>query len=175
MNTKNNKRRRESVEKIEKTFIEFLQTQEIEEITVSQICKSAQINRSTFYANFVDIYDLTDKIREKLEADFAHLYDGKMPMNSEQSGALKMFRHIYENQLFYKTYFKLGYDRKHTVLTYDREQASKHFDSKHIDYHIEFFRSGLNAIIKMWLANGCKETPEELEEIICTEYKGRTF
>jgi len=39
MNTKNNKRRRESVNKIEKAFIELLQNKELNEIKVSDICK----------------------------------------------------------------------------------------------------------------------------------------
>lgn len=39
------------------------------------------------------------------------------------------------------------------------------YDNKHIDYHIEFFRTGLNAVIKKWLSNGCKETPKEINEL----------
>ena len=41
------------------------------------------------------------------------------------------------------------------------------------EYHITFFQSGFNAIVKMWLAGGCKETPEEMNEIIRSEYQGR--
>jgi hypothetical protein len=43
----------------------------------------------------------------------------------------------------------------------------------HIRYHIEFFRNGLNAIIKLWLAGGCKESPSEMAEILKKEYRGR--
>lgn len=172
MNTKNNKRRRESVEKIEKTFVELLQTRELKEISVSDICKLCEINRSTFYANFLDIYDLADKIRDKLESEFAEVFH-ENDLNREESGALMMFHHIKDNQLFYKTYFKLGYDEKHQVLVYDVIRAEKDFDNKNIKYHIEFFRNGINAIIKMWLKDGCVESPEEMAEIIKAEYKGR--
>ncbi len=172
MNTKNNKRRRESVEKIEKAFIELLQSKELKEITVSDICKITGLNRSTFYANFLDVYDLADKLREKLEADFAGLFSEDNDMR-ERNGALKMFTHIKENQIFYKTYFKLGYDEKHQVLIYDTDRAEKDFGGTHIKYHIEFFRNGLNAIIKMWLSGGCVESPAEMAEIIKREYSGR--
>ena len=60
MNTKNNRRRRESVEKIEKAFVKLLQTEELKRITVADICKESGLNRSTFYANFLDVYDLAD-------------------------------------------------------------------------------------------------------------------
>ena len=171
MNTKNNKRKRESVEKIEKAFIELLQEKELKEISVSDICKITGLNRSTFYANFLDIYDLADKLRDKLEEEFSSLFVNED--DREQNGALKMFTHIKENQIFYKTYFKLGYDEKHKIMIYDVERAKNDFDNKYIDYHIEFFRNGINAIIKMWLNGGCKETPEEMHEILKQEYRGR--
>ncbi len=172
MNTKNNKRRRESVAKIEKAFVEMLQTKEIKEITVSDICKKTGLNRSTFYANFLDVYDLADYLRKNLENDFSRVFKDDENSN-EGNGALKMFRHIKENQIFYKTYFKLGYDEKHQVVVYDVNRAQKDFDNKFIDYHITFFKNGINAIIKMWLENGCKESPEEMAEIIKQEYRGR--
>lgn len=171
MNTKNNKRRRESIDKIEKAFVELLQENELKNITVSDICKKTELNRSTFYANFLDIYDLADKVRESLVSDFAHVFSNYD--NKDRNGALKMFTHIYENQLFYKTYFKLQYDEKHAIQIYDANRASTDFDNKNIKYHIEFFRNGLNAIIKLWLSGGCKESPQEMAEVLKQEYKGR--
>lgn len=66
MNTKNN-RRRKSIELIEKAFIELMQDKELNQIKASDICKMCGLNRSTFYSNYVDIYDLADKLREHLE------------------------------------------------------------------------------------------------------------
>ena len=172
MNVKNNKRRRESQEKIEKAFIELLQTREIKDITVSDIIKVTELNRSTFYANYMDIFDLADKTREKLEADFSNLFSDYNYM-SEHSGALRMFTHIKENQIFYKTYFKLCYDDKHLISIYDVNRAEKEQLGDNLKYHIEFFRNGLNAIIRLWLAGGCKESPEEMAEVIKKEYRGR--
>ena len=172
MNVKNNKRRRESQEKIERAFIELLQAREIRNITVSDLIKMTELNRSTFYANYIDIFDLADKTREKLENEFSNLFADYDYFN-ERSGALKMFTHIKENQIFYKTYFKLCYDDKHLISTYDVKRAvSEHID-QNIKYHIELFRNGLNAIIKLWLANGCQESPEEMAAVLKQEYRGR--
>ena len=172
MNVKNNKRRKESKEKIEKAFIELLQTYEIKDITVSEIIKMTGLNRSTFYANYVDIFDLADKTREKLEKEFSNLFADYDYFN-ERTGALKMFRHIKENQIFYKTYFKLCYDEKFLITVYDAKRAEKEHIDSNVKYHIEFFRNGLNAIIKLWLAGGCQESPEEMAAVLKTEYSGR--
>lgn len=172
MNVKNNKRRRESQEKIVKAFIELLQTREIKEITVSDIIKNTELNRSTFYANYIDIFDLADKTRVILENEFSSLFADYDYFN-DRSGALKMFTHIKENQLFYKTYFKLCYDDKHLISIYDTRRAEQEHIDSNIKYHIEFFRNGLNAIIKLWLAGGCKESAEEMAEVLKQEYRGR--
>ncbi len=172
MNTKNNSRRRASVQKIYSAFTELLQEKEIKNISVTEICTMTGLNRSTFYANFLDVYDLADKLREKLEQDFSENF-ADIRKNGTANGALRMFTHIKENQLFYKTYFKLGYDEKDTIFTYDETRAEKDFAGENILYHIEFFRAGLNALIEMWIAGGCKESPEEMAEIIKAEYKGR--
>ena len=172
MNVKNNSRRKASQEKIGKAFVQLLQERELKEITVSDIIKHTGLNRSTFYANYLDIYDLADKVKEELELEFSETF-ADYDYYHERTGALKMFTHIKENQLFYKTYFKLCYDSAHQVTVYDTKRAQQELDGRNIKYHIEFFRNGLNAIIKLWLANGCQESPEEMAEVLKTEYKGR--
>lgn len=169
MNIKNNRRRRESVKQIESAFIELLQTKELHDITVCEICKRSRLNRSTFYANYTDIFELADKIKSHLE-EVNLLYEAEQ---AQEFNYLKLFCHIKENQSLYRTYFKLGYDHQKKIEQYDTKLAEQYFDNRHIAYHMEFFKSGLNAIIKIWLSNGCKETPEEMNEILRREYQER--
>lgn len=173
MNTQNNRRKRASMQKIEQILVELLQTKELNQIRVSDICKRANLNRSTFYANYVDIYGLADAIREKLEVQVAELYTDEVAQGFNSNNYLILFQHIAQNQIFYRTYFKLGYDEKYQIVAYDHNLAKKHFDSSFIEYHMEFFKSGLTRIIKLWLQNGCQETPEEMFEILKSEYRGR--
>lgn len=107
MNTKNNKRKRESMQKIEQVLIEFLQTKELTQISVSDICKKANLNRSTFYANYVDIYELADTIMEKLEARVAELHKDEITQGFNSNNYLVLFQHIAQNQIFYRTYFQV--------------------------------------------------------------------
>ena len=107
-----------------------------------------------------------------MEIEFAKF---QLSNNSKQNpdGYLNMFRYIKDNQIFFKTYFKLESISMSLPTQYNIELAEKYYDNKFIDYHIEFFRAGLNAIIKKWLNNGCLESPEEINEIITTEYKNK--
>jgi len=173
MNTPNNKRKKASVERIERVFIDLLQTKELAEISVSEICKQAKLNRTTFYANYMDIYGLSDSIRDKLERNLSDLYQNEITQGFNSNDYLKLFCHIKENQIFYKTYFKLGYDDNYKIFTYDTRLAKQHFQNRFVEYHMEFFKSGITKIIKLWLQNGCRESPEDMYEIIKSEYRGR--
>jgi len=171
MNTPNNKRRRESQRRMENAFVQLLQKKELNQVSVTDICKAAEVNRTTFYANYQDIYALAEAVKQRLESEVLDLYREEWAAERSSHDFLPLFRHIRDNQLFYKTYFALCTDGQLNVIGYDRTAAAKRFDNQHIDYHIEFFGNGLNAVIKKWLREGCRETPEEINTIILAEYR----
>ncbi len=174
MNTPNNKRKKDSQLKIEKAFIELIQTKEINEITVTDICKKTNLNRSTFYANYIDIYDLVDKIKERMINDFFELYKEEVSIKQHSYDFLKLFRHIKENQLFYKTYFKLNIDLSPAIEFIEQKEVERFFEKvENTDYHVAFFKAGLNAVLNKWLNNNCDLSPEEINQIIVSEYSGR--
>ena len=109
-----------------------------------------------------------------MEHEFANIFLSDTEAGQNPSSYLKMFYHIQENQIFYKTYFKLKFDNYSPTTYFHEELAEKYYNNKHIDYHIEFFKAGLNAIIKKWLNSNCKETPEEMVAILTAEYNLKT-
>ena len=177
MNVQNNKIRKVSQEKIEKAFVTLLQEKELNQITVTDICKITKLNRTTFYNNYLDIYDLAAKIRLKLIQDVDDLYHDENIMKYNSNDFSKIFHLIKKNQLFFKTYFKLENDSNMLPskenFRYDTNLAKKYYNNQHIDYHIEFFKAGFNAIVKKWLKNGCKESPDEIYQILMSEYDNK--
>ena len=119
-------------------FVQLVQTKEINQISVTEICKKANINRSTFYANYLDVYDLADKITEQIENEVALLYQDEREKKNNTNDYLKLFYHIKENQIFYKTYFKLNRDKHFIIKEYDTNLSKIMYNDQHIDYHIEF-------------------------------------
>lgn len=173
MNTVNNKRRKSSQEKIKKVFTQLLQTKELNKVTVTDVCKKAGINRTTFYSNYYDIYDLADSMRKEIEGVIQELYSDEIENAYNSNDFLPIFRYIKENQILFRFYFKLGYDEQYHIIRYDHNLAKEFFNDEFVEYHCEFFRAGINRIIKMWLSGGCKESPEQMAGIIKAEYKGR--
>lgn len=50
------------------SFIEIRAQKRLEKITVKELCDKAQINKSTFYAHYHDIYDLSDQLETEVVA-----------------------------------------------------------------------------------------------------------
>lgn len=173
VNQKNNHAKKGSIIAIEKAFVRLLQYQEIKEISVTKICQEAHVNRSTFYANFIDVFDLVDKLQERMMSEFTELYEYEVNEKYNSNDFLKLFRHISANKILYKTYFKLNLNLKVNIIEYDSALAKKLFNNEYLDYHSEFFRSGITAIIRKWLNNDCDLSPETMSHIIASEYQNK--
>ena len=98
MNTKNNKRFYETEIRMESAMLEIMKSTEFEKITVKRICEKANVNRSTFYAHFIDIYDMIDKMEIELSKELLNQYiENKTEILSEQS-LIPFLKHIKKHQ-----------------------------------------------------------------------------
>lgn len=69
MNTKMNQRCLATIERIESAFLSQIQTKSVREITVTDICTQEEINRSTFYENYADVFNIYLATQKSLQLD----------------------------------------------------------------------------------------------------------
>ena len=62
MNTKGNQRAVETENRIKYVFLNLLKEKDISRISVSEICKRAEIHRTTFYVHYKDVTDLMEHL-----------------------------------------------------------------------------------------------------------------
>jgi Transcriptional regulator len=55
---------------VQAAFAKLLSEKSVEEITVKKLCETADINKSTFYLHYRDIYDCADRLRDTIVDDF---------------------------------------------------------------------------------------------------------
>lgn len=178
MNTKNNSRYKMSSEKIETAFLSLLTKYKYEEISISQICKQANINRSTFYCHYDDINDLIIKIENKFAKGTANIFNYGEKQTHE--AMIEMFKFIKDNKYFYKAFLNIPYvtlAETNTKIEVLKNIAEKfHFDKASrmgIFYRASFFGAGIKEMCRLWLEMGCKESPEEMARLLLDEYKNR--
>lgn len=166
-----------SKERIEIAFIKLIQTKDINEISVTSLVKLAKVNRSTFYVNYTDIYDLANKIKKNMYFNVLNLYKEEINSNIHSYDFLKLFEHIKDNQMYYKTMYKLNFNFLDYCSNYlSIDDAIRYLGtSDNLEYHLEFFKAGMKAIIKKWLDNDCQESPLEMANIIKLEYERKNI
>lgn len=69
------------------------------------------------------------------------LYQNEVMQGFNSNDYLKLFRHIAQNQIFYRTYFKLGYDEKYKITLYDYKLAEMHFKNGLLNIILRFLRA----------------------------------
>lgn len=152
---------------IREALYELLKDKHLAQISVKEICERADINRATFYRNYMDIYDLYEKLEEELtSSSFA---DGNI-----EAGRYKLLEIVYENQFFYREFFESRLESRYIKEVIDKmyNQMKELLISRgtydertfHISYQYNYH--GVIGVIKEWLLAGCPEKPEEFGEII---------
>lgn len=161
-------------------FLDLVDESGSQRITVQQICKTAGVNRSTFYAHFRDIYDVveyvTDYLLNELRGKFSRLRDGGAL--SMEAGIRTVVSHTYAHQYFYRVSSSAGIAFPHDKM---RDTGYEFFleqliapqclrvgitDDAEIAYYATHFFSGLSGVMRRWLEGGCQETPETLVQIL---------
>lgn len=177
MNTKNNKRYKNSSEKIETTFLALILNHKYEDITISQICDNAKINRSTFYAHYDDINDLIIKIESKFANSMASIFNYGLRQTNE--AFVEMFTFIKQNKYFYKAFLNIPYatfaeiNLKNKVLTTIKDNNINGIDNIGLFYRANFFGAGIKEMCRLWLSRDCQETPKQMATLLLEEYSNR--
>ena len=167
MNIKNNLRYKASSEKIETAFLTLILNHKYEDITISQVCKQAEINRSTFYAHYDDINDLVIKIENKFAQGTASIFNYGERQTHE--AMIEMFTFVKANKHFYKAFLNIPYTtlaERNTKIEVLKNIGQKlNIDKSHtigIFYRASFFGAGIKEICKLWLERDCQESPEDI-------------
>lgn len=174
--TKVDKRVLNTKETITRVFSELLKEKSIDEISVTEICQKAKINRGTFYSHYKDPYDLRLKIQDtflnKFKSNFAPLLFTRSTEN------LTNFDLIYSiilflktnketvdiivdrngrDQLFLNEIIKSGYQ----FVTFVYPKVFSSYSNEDISYFYSFVSGGSVQILLEWIQNNM-ETPMEV-------------
>ena len=171
MNTKNNIRSQETRERIKHALLQILERQDILDVTVSQLCKVADINRSTFYSHYDSIADTMEELELEIGRNVLESFSQEPSTQSNpfSMGHLtQILLHIQENKNFYRVYLtqstsqgKLNWAFGQLLERFFRPMMRKlSVDDDAIEYYFSFFRAGLMAVITRWVQNRCQEEPK---------------
>ena len=182
MNTKNNQRSKASSEKIVRAVFYFMEEEKkpLDRITVREVCERAGINRSTFYAHYMDVYDVVEKVEKRMANGLTLSFLDQLEQGaSMETCFVSLFSFIQEYHRFYEVYLNESSSSGVISIAWDllqdhlKKVSTKDFGArseKELEYRGAFFLFGLTGLIKMWLAGNCKESPAEMVRILKDQF-----
>lgn len=182
-----NSRYKSTEDAIDNAVFSLLKRKKYDDFTVSDICKEAKINRSSFYAHYQDINDLMIKIESLLSQ---RLKEALKPISNAGSGDVPsnpfvaFFEYVLEHKVFYRAFLRNN-SRSFSVndiLQLHKEQLGRlatkkgfNYTEAEIEYHLYYFGGGLKAVCARWIQNDCIETPEQMAKVLEDEYKNNAL
>lgn len=183
MNIKENQKFQSTHKAIMEALLELLHEKNIQQVTVSELCRKVGINRSTFYLHFLDVYDVLEKMAELILTEMVQTAPPPpQPMPEQESrreSILHLLEHIRRHQEFYTLYFQQGLPLSIQQRFFQNEVPPSRklraslgaLPPVQEKYHRAMFAASFDAALRCWLERGCIETPEELYEILEQEFK----
>ncbi len=137
------RRVRKTKKAIQDVFCELTKEKKLNEITIKELCAKADINKSTFYLHYRDIYDLAASIQGMLIQDVCAIID-EYPYNETITRAPEIWKRVAD------AHFKNSNDLG--VLM--RRQGMQSMVQ-------EFERAVIDLIMKKFVDAGLKEDSED--------------
>lgn len=175
MNKKNNRQFQNSDVQMKWAMLELMNTIPFEKITVRLICERAKVNRSTFYAHYVNIDDMIVQMETNLQRKLMENYqvpEGIAPFSTESF--IIFLKFIREHRDFYRVALKT---RREFPLKQGFEplweqvirplclRAGISSESEMMFYFVGF-QAGFTMILKRWVEQDCVESEERIAQII---------
>ena len=143
---------------IKKAFFELLKSKGMDQVKVSEICERADLNRGTFYLNYLDKYDLLEKVIQ--DAIEQLILKCKMEAKADTGLLMQTFQIIIENKDDYKVLIQADkqglfadYLSQHILSAYPVEQPRNQAEAI-------FIANGIVGILSYYLAS--ESTSEEV-------------
>ena len=173
--------------KMDLALVSLLKKKPFEYITVSEICETAGVNRSTFYLHYETVGDLLNETARYLLNDFLSYFstDTKKVVLNLENCELQDLMFVCDKYLSpYLSYVKDHKEIFKTALSNNKtlgfEEVYKrmfenifnpilerfNYPQDNRQYVMMYYLNGINAIILEWLRNGCDKSIKEISEII---------
>lgn len=172
--------------RIDEAFLSILEKKDLEYITVKEICKKADVNRSTFYLHYETINDLLNESADYVIEVFLQYYKDldNTNLNVDTSDLIDLYlispRYVKPYLEFIKDHYRLfeAFVKQNSALPF--KYTYKDLYENIIDpimnrfnvpdekkkYINTFYMQGVLAVVKEWIKEGCKESIDFITETI---------
>ncbi len=173
-----------TAQKMHDAFLSLLEKKDFDYISVSDVCKEAKVNRSTFYLHYQNVVDLLEEVISDSLSSFYENFDTKIygeidfaPKENlvliDDKYIIPYLNFIKENRKLYQIAMKNSSLFKTEAMKKDiyTNLITKILDrfeieEKYKGYVFDFFVGGIVSIVSRWCLNDCDLEVSELADFI---------
>ncbi|MGN1183285.1 MAG: TetR/AcrR family transcriptional regulator [Faecalibacillus sp.] len=159
------------------SLLEIMSKKNVQKITVKELCETAQINRSTFYAHYGCPEDVLKEIEMDTINDLEHIWESEGTKNnwpiSKRVEALctyllehkKVAKLLLRDSDTNSEFAILMSQAAHVKAIYEQIFShEKNQDNKRL--MITFLTNGTYHMIRQWILEDISKTPQEMGELV---------
>lgn len=137
-------------------LINLLQTKHFNDLTVSEICSVADVNRATFYKYYTDIHELYHEYESYAYYVISSYIENKLPTDDFDNLFTKSIIRLCESK---HEFYILTYEHKYSILEYVLlvYLNNKNYDKKKTLRYLAYHINGIIAYINNYFTNEYKE------------------
>ncbi len=179
MNTaKTDRRTRRTKALLLEGLMHLMETKDIKDISVKELSDLVDINRSTFYLHYNDIYDMLEQIENELFLEFNAILDRticrEFQPDSAQTTLFEIFSFLERHRDVTKTIIgphgDLSFVNRMKNLVKERIHCLLNSNQPNGDYAYTeaFVVSGCVGVIETWLSHPAPKSPEDISAMCST-------
>lgn len=157
---------------IREAFLALLDKKPLEEITVTELAKEANIERKTFYLHYNNIGEIVEEI-EQIVVEMIDEATGDLPVNSREYFA-QLTRIMSDNFDYFSTIMRdpkfISFQgRSQNILRsalMEHYRKSTDLDPDHLELYADFYAAGISSIYIHWMQYGQKLDLEDLTDFV---------
>ena len=172
---KENRRVRYTRMALRESLLSLLQEYPINKITVSRVCEQADVNRTTFYLYYKDVYDLLEKIEDELYGELGREIEKSGDMLPNIDVLRRIYEIIYKNRDICRVILgkfgdkdflrKVGSIHRERMLQ-EWKKLSGNVDETLLEYLHSFSAYTNIGVMERWISKDFQETPEQLAQLV---------
>ena len=177
MTKKENRRITLTKKMLKEALLRLLEQEPLEKINISELCREADINRTTFYKYYTSPHDVLTSISCDLVDGFRQQHDLQNNKINGKEFLELICIYLYENAAQVKVLIRCNTDADFAKLLNDfneslwnmkgKLQGMDHLDADSVRLISTFLGSGCYYLLRQWLIEEIPKSPQEVAALLC--------
>ncbi|MGN7479294.1 TetR/AcrR family transcriptional regulator [Solibacillus silvestris] len=176
-------------ESIQRALLILLKEKSLENISIAELCRIAEINRGTFYLHYKNVHGVFERYFNEIVKDLKTSYEIPYDLTRDNISDLtpemiQIFHHVKKYEPFYRivlddripiNYYKMLFE---TIRSFIHSCHNRHLidmNDEQLSFFISYSANAIIGLILQWHNDDYRQSPEKLNNYLMTIIRVKQF